>query len=251
MKNRKSNLMVVLLLILFVGLAWIANRHVNDLQHPDYTSFSNGNYGVSLLYDTLRHMQYPVGILYRPVGETVSVNNAVFIIQPTNPRLNTENIESILNWVRRGGRLIYLENRQPNVIDRALDNRYQTTFGSMRVYRLGMGEIMTGRADTIVNINLMEDPVYGKGIAYILTGWNPELIYFAEYYHGYREVTGAFRQLPLWLQLVVIQMIIATAALIWHYGKRFGVPIPFYEEIEREENEQILVLARLYKQAKK
>jgi len=251
MRNKRFNIIVILLLALFVGVVWIANRHVNDLQHPDYTSFSTRNYGISLLHDTLRHMQYPVGILYRPVGETVSINHAVFIIQPTNPRINTENTESILNWVRGGGRLIYLENRQPTVIDRALDNEYHTAFGSMRIYRLGMGEIVTGRADTVINANLMEDSAYGQGIAYILAGWNPEYIYFAEYYHGYREMTGAFRLLPLWLQLVVVQMIIGIVALVWHFGKRFGVPTPFYEEIEREENEQVFVLARLYKQAKK
>ena len=251
MKNRKSNFIVVLLLAMFIGVAWGANRHVNDLRHPDYTSFSNRNYGVSLLHDTLQHMQHPIGILYRPIGETVSVNNAVFIIQPTNPRPNSEITENILNWVRRGGRLIYLDNRQPTVIDRALGNEYHATFGSMRIYRLGMGEVMTGRADTVVNVNLMENPIYGNGIAYILTRWNPDRIYFAEYYHGYRGATGAFRQLPLWVQLVVIQMVIGTVALVWHLGKRFGVPIPLYEEIEREENEQVLVLARLYKYAKK
>ena len=251
MKNKRFNLIVILLLVLFTGVVWVANRHVINLQHPNYTSFSNGSHGVSLLYDTLRHMQYPVGALYRPVGETVSINNAVFIIQPTNPRLNAEITENILNWVHRGGRLIYLENRQPTAMDRALENEYYTTFGSMRMYRLGMGEILTGRADTITNVNLMKDPIYGKGIAYILTRWNPEHIYFAEYYHGYRETAGTFRLLPLWLQLITVQLIISAIALIWHFGKRFGSPIPFYEEIEREENEQVLVLARLYKQAKK
>jgi hypothetical protein len=34
--------------------------------------------------------------------------------------------------------------------------------------------------------------------------------------------------------------------LIWHVGKRFGKPVPAYEETEREENEQVRALARLY-----
>ena len=248
MKNNRLVLLVIVLFALFAGLSWGANRRIYGLRHPDFTMFSNGELGLSLLYDTLQHMRFPVGTLYQPVSRA-GLNDAVFIIQPSNPRVNSEIAEDILSWVRRGGRLIYLENRQPTAIDRALAGEIYTPFGSLRWYRLGMGEIVTGRANPLVNVNLMRDYTYGQGIMYILAGWNPDRIYFAEYYHGFRRPDGTFRQLPIALQLAVFQIVIAALALVWHLGKRFGDPVPLYEETEREENEDVLVLARLYKQA--
>jgi len=249
MKNK--NLGIILLLAMFLGLIWGANHHIQGSQYPDYTSFSSGRYGISLLHDTLQHMHYPVSLLYRPVQEAADVNDAVFIIQPTNPRPNEKMIEDILNWVQRGGRLIYLENRHPSTIAQMLGDEHYTTVGSLRLYQLGMGQVMTGRADVITNANLMENYFYGESIVYVLNHWNPERIFFAEYYHGFHRASSTFEQMPLWLRLVAIQIIIGTMVLVWHLGKRFGSPIPLYEEIEREENEQVLALARLYKQTKK
>ena len=245
-----SKLIIVLLVALFAGIAWGVNhQHVNSRQ-MDYTLFSRGENGVSLLYDTLRHMRLPMGILYRPVGDSVSVNDVVFIIQPSNPRPSAEMAEEVLLWVQRGGRLIYLENSHPNMIDRILRGEYYRPLGSLRWYQLGMGEIVTGRANSVINANLMKDPTYGEGIAYLLQEWNPGRIYFAEYYHGFHRVEGAFGQMPPWLQLLALQIIIGAAVLIWHLGKRFGFPSPSYEELEREENEQVFTLARLYKQGR-
>jgi len=241
-------LIVVLLLVLFASMSWGANQRIFSQRQPNFTMFSTGELGMSLLYDTLRHMHYPVDVLYQPIS-TAGLNDAVFIIQPTNPRVGTAAAEEILNWVRQGGRLIYLENRQPTIIDRVLTNEIYTPFGDLRWYRLGMGEVVTGQANSVVNINLMNNSIYGRSIAYVLYGWNPDRIYFAEYYHGFHRADSAFNQLPTWLRLTAFQIMIAAAVLIWHLGKRFGSPIPLYEEIEREENEQVMVLARLYKQA--
>jgi len=248
MKNGRLIFFVLALFALFSGLSWGLNRRMAGARQPDYTMFSTGEHGVSLLHDTLTHMRFPVGILYRPVSRA-GLNDAVFVIQPTNPRIGADGAEEILSWVRRGGRLIFLENRQPTVIDRALEHEIYMPFGSLRVYQHGMGEIVTGRADSVANVNLLGDTFYGQAFAYILAGWNPERIYFAEYYHGHRQEQSAFQQMPPWLRLAAFQIIIAAAAFVWHYGKRFGRPVPLYEETERGENEQVLTLARLYKQA--
>ena len=251
MKSSRLSLFVILLLALFAGITWGANRQIQGQSHPNWTSFSSSDYGVSLLYDTLRHMRYRVNILYQPIQENVSINDVVLIIQPTNPRPNDEMAMEILTWVRRGGRLIYLENSQPTIMDRVLLGEHFTSVGGLNWYRIGMGEVVTGRANVVANINLMEDPTYGENIVMVLSVWEPDRIYFAEYYHGFRRSDSAFNQMPMWLQFAAFQVIIAAAVLVWHLGKRFGSPIPLYEEIEREENEQILTLARLYKQADK
>ena len=249
MQSRK-NLMLFVFLILFAVIVYGANRQVYGLRHPDFTVFSNANYGVSLLYDTLLHLRQPVSILYRPLNSGADINKAVFIVEPTNPGVNMAMAEEILSWVRQGGRLVYLENTVPNIIDRALDGSYEISAlatGNMRLYRVGLGEILTGRADIISNIHLTEGSLYGEGILYVLNRWNPAQIYFAEYYHGYHAPDSFFRQLPISIQMAAFQLIIAAVIFSWHLGKRFGEPVPLYEEIEREENEQVLSLARLYK----
>lgn len=249
-KDGRLIILVLVLLVLFTGVTRFAGSQMHEQRHPNFTTFSNRTYGISLLYDTLQYMGYPVGVLYRPVNESLSTGGVVFIVQPTNPRPTPETADSILEWVQMGGRLVYLENRQPTVIDRALSGHDYAEFGSMRWYRHGMGEIITGRASALANTNLMANASYGAGIAYVLAGWNPDFIYFAEYYHGFHSAGGLFSQMPIWLQLVTVQIGIIAIILIWHLGKRFGKPVPLYEEIEREENEQIMVLARLYRQAK-
>ena len=247
---KSGKFMIVLLVALLAGIAWGTNQHsLHNQHHADFSSFSRNDRGVSLLYDTLRHLQLPMAILEQPVSSSVSVNDVVFIIQPTNPRPSMAMAEELFLWVQRGGRLVYLENNQPNMIERLLQGQYYSSFGSFRRYQLGMGEVVTGHANTITNTNLMEDPTYGEGLLYLLEGWNPGRIYFAEYYHGFRRVDSAFRRMPIWLQLVAVQVIIGALVLIWHLGKRFGRPVPLYEEIEREENEQVFTLARLYKEA--
>ena len=249
MKINKLSLLVLVLLALFTGISWGANQRVAGQRQPNFTSFSHGDSGVGLLYDTLRLMRYPVSILYQPVGNAVSVNDVVIMVQPSRPRLNDAMAEDILFWVQRGGRLIYLENSQTTIMDRALWGEYFTEFGSLRWYSHGMGEVLVGRANLIINANLMEDSTYGEGIALVLSEWNPERIYFAEYYHGFRREPSGFQMMPEWVQLAAYQVIIAIFAIMWHYGKRFGSPIPYYEEVERKENEQVMALARLYKRA--
>ena len=54
--NRKPRFVLILLLALFVGIAWGVNSRSAGGRQPDYTMFSRGEHGVSLLYDTLRHM---------------------------------------------------------------------------------------------------------------------------------------------------------------------------------------------------
>jgi len=251
MKNRDLNIVVLLLLALFLGVAWGLGRDHDGRRYPDYSSFSTNEYGVALLYDTLQHMGFVVRRLHTSVNINLSSNDVIFIIQPRNPAVSPVMAEEILDWVRMGGRLVFLSNNSSNALERALYPRYYRDFGSMRWYQYGSGEIIAGRADLLANINLMNDPIYGEGFSYILLDWSPDRIYFAEFYHGFGAGTGGFQQLPLYLQLIIIQVVLVAAAFAWHFGKRFGRPVPLYEEIERDENEEIKVLARLYRYADK
>jgi len=249
--KNKLNILLILLIPTFLIVSYFTVVRTATDMHPNYSSFSAQEQGTSLLFDTLRHMLYPVSVLYQPVHSNIDINAAILIIQPSNPRPNETELTEILNWVRLGGRLIFLESNRPNLIDEELQHLSHRLVSTMRWYNLGLGEIFTGEADFITNASLMDDSFYGEAIATILELWNPEQIYFAEYYHGYHGNESLFRQLPLWVRLATFQTIILAIVALLHLGKRFGNPIPMHELTDREENEQILVLARLYRRADK
>ncbi|MCL2016056.1 MAG: hypothetical protein FWG68_07420 [Defluviitaleaceae bacterium] len=251
MKNNKLTIFLILIIPIFFIVATLTIARMTSDTHANFSSFSARETGASLLFDTLNYMQYPVAVLYSPVTPAINTDYAILIIQPSNPRPNQDSVEDILNWVRIGGRLIFLESNRNNLIEQAMGSHSFASLGTLRLYSLGMGEIITGDANAILNGHLMANAIYGERLTTILSIWNAERVYFAEYYHGYRADDNLFRQLPLWLRLVAVQLLAAAAACVWHFGKRFGSPIPLYEEIEREENEQVLVLARLYRHADK
>jgi len=247
--NKTAIIIIVLALAaLLIGSTVVLNRFVAE-SHPDYSTVSVAEYGASLLYDTLHHMQYPVDTLFLPVNDSLSLNVAVLIIQPSRPRVCNCMTDDILDWVRGGGRLIFLDDRHPNVIDRALEYEIYSSFGSLRLYHLGKGEVITGRASIVANINLMNNSSYGEIISALLSVWDPDRIYFADYYHGFHIQEGFFQRMPVTVRMLAFQVIILSIILFWYLSKRFGTPIPYYEEVERDENEQVIVLARLYKKA--
>jgi hypothetical protein len=238
------------LLIVFVAFALVILLvwGVRETDAPDYTMFSTGKNGVSLLYDTLKHLGYPVAAGQNPVNENAYVNDVFIIIKPNNPRVDAEAAERMLAWVRKGGRLIYLDGEFPNALDRALEkiNIQPVLTGEMHFYILGMGEIFTGNADFILNTRILNETKHGQFIEFVLYEWNAPTVWFAEYYHGYRKPENFYSHLPDVVKLALFQLVIITCAVVWHLGKRFGKPQTYYEEIEREENEHVKALANLY-----
>jgi SAM-dependent methyltransferase len=232
-----------------LAAVYFGNRR-NEARHlPDYTLFSTGAQGVSVFYDTLKQLRFPVGALYRPVDTRMDVNHAVLIIQPYDPRLDEDAIQEMMRWVMRGGRLIYLDDGYPNYMMYRLRPYHTATHQGLHRYDVGAGIVVIGTAYRLTNENIMADSSYGATVAEILREWRADYVYFAEYYHGYHERNNAFRQLPVAVRMAAYQLIIAALALVWHYGKRFGRPVPLYEEIERDENEKVFTIAKLYENA--
>lgn len=243
MRPKHGWLLIIITVAAVVLLFWLGAGSENE---SEYTSFSSQPNGVSLLYDTLRQMQFPVAAGYTPVGAESAAKDVYLVIRPDDPSPSAMIIEDMLAWVRRGGRLIYLDNESPSLMDSALSTYASSEWGTLSHYSVGLGEVITGYAEDVVNQSLMNDSLYGSMLAYVLEAWEADHIWFAEYYHGYRVSDNFFARLPAPVKLVVYQMIILAAAYAWYKGKRFGKPVPYYEEIERGENEHIKALARLY-----
>ncbi|MCL2841498.1 MAG: DUF4350 domain-containing protein [Defluviitaleaceae bacterium] len=209
-----------------------------------YTVGNTADDGVSLLFDTLQHMNYPVSIERNPLDTRASTNDVFLIIQPAIPLTNAM-LTEMLEWVERGGRLIFLQNWPVTDIEHLIDTPWQS-IGGFRLYQLGYGEVLTGGSFSLTNQPLMNNPESGRLIHATLYRWNADRIIFAEYYHGFYLEPNFIGSLPLIIRLLLLQILFASIMLVWHLGKRFGKPMPYYEAVEREENEYVRALARLY-----
>ena len=239
---KKSMSWIIPLIIILAAATFLLVMGGND--GPPYVSNSRGDLGASVLYDTLNALGFNVGRSQRPLTTRTSLDDAYIIIRPRSPRVNEEMAEVMLEWVYMGGRLIFL-NSYPLMMDRLIDGPGENVHG-FTLYRHGQGEVLTGSASSVLNINLAERSQSGHGVFLTLYGWDPQRVRFADYYHGLHAGTTLVGRLPLVVQLFLLQSVIFAIILIWYLGKRFGAVVPYYEIIEREENEYLRSLARLY-----
>ena len=250
--KKKSFAWILPAIIVVIALAISVLFNTGD--DTPFTSSGTGERGASLLFDTLAHMGYGVRAGYRPLTTSISSEDVFVIIQPRMPRICHCMAEEMLLWVENGGRLVFLCDDHPRTAVNLAENTSGRNVGDFRLYRHGYGEIITGNATPITNIRLMENAAPGEAIQTTLSRWNSEReirsIFFAEYYHGFHSPETFIGRMPVLMRLMFTQMIFFAIVAIWHLGKRFGNPVPFYEEIEREENEHVRALARLYMNAK-
>lgn len=245
--------------LLFPAIVVLAALGVSYfLDTGDGTPFSvrsTGERGASLIFDTLRNMGYPVRRSYRPLTADSDTENVYVVIQPHSPHVNTSLANEMLEWVYDGGRLVFLCRTHPrSAIDREF-NASGTPVGPFTLYTHGAGAVLTGSSAHVENGVLMENHTNGQRIQRVLADWNAErefaAIFFAEYYHGFHTPQNLVGRMPLVLRLILLQMVFLSIVGIWFFGKRFGNPVPYYEEIEREENEYVRALARLYSQIRR
>ena len=244
--KKKNNVFLIILVITALFTMFIFGA--NDDGHPDYTVFSRESGGAGLLYDTLNKMGYNVNIWYAPINANTGIHDAYVLIMPNIGSQNE--IDDIIAWVKRGGQMIYLRGTFPDYLELALSEHYYENMGGFSYYHVGLGNIITGNANWVVNTRLMEDPSYGSMLAGALNSWAPNQIRFAEYYHGYGGAENTFSTLPGYIKLAAYQMVFITILVVWHFGKRFGKPIPYYEETERMGDEYVKALSRLYLKSK-
>ncbi|MCL2215731.1 MAG: hypothetical protein FWB91_01795 [Defluviitaleaceae bacterium] len=252
--RKRSRIPLMLIVFAAAALIFFLGRGYGG---PAYVVSTTDEYGVSLLFDTLRHMDYQVSVGNRPVDRQTDIWAVSVIIQPSII-VNDAMAKEMLYWVSRGGRLIFLQNRIATVIDSAIITgdlavyvRLLGNFDGFTLYQVGNGEVLTGRALPLSNQRLMNDPAPGGIIHSVLERWNADRITFAEYYHGFQLTENFIGSLPLIVRLILLQMLIVAVMMVWFLGKRFGNPIPYYEETEREENEYVRALARLYMKIKR
>jgi len=248
----------IYIVIVFVAV-FIITRFINAGNNRWYTVTSTGDMGASVFYDTLRHMGYPARIGRQPLTADSNLQNVYILIHPHTPHVSREMAEEMVEWVRRGGRLVFLHTSHSSILN-IVGTEGETIFyhrpqGRARGYQwtlhqVGHGEIIIGSSRPLLNAALVEHPYAGIVLESHIRRWQGEEIMFAEYYLGFTAQQTFIGELPFIVQLVLAQLVLAFIILVWHLGKRFGNPVPYYEEEEREENEHVRALARLYMKTK-
>ena len=238
---KKSKSWIIPVIIVVAASVFLLVMGQND--GPPYVSNSRGDRGASVLFDTLRQLGFDVGRSQVPLTTRTSLGDAYIILRPRSPFVNEEMARVMLEWVYLGGRLIFLDSYP--IFDRLLDGFGEDVLG-YTLYRHGQGEVLTGRASSVVNISLAENSQSGHGVFVTLSRWDADRVRFADYYHGFHAGTTMVGNLPFVVRLFLVQSVIFAIALILYLGKRFGAVVPYHEIIEREENEYLRSLARLY-----
>ena len=213
----------------FVALL-IWGYYENSLRMPEYTVFNNNKDGTSLFQDALREYGIPVKTGFREIRPGEPLGDVHIVIAPD---YRYEDWGAILDWVELGGRLIYA-NR--NYYDEFRED--------------GFGEMFFTDANLLTNGALMDDRRAGEAAAEALKHWKYENVYINEYYHGYSENGGMWRDLPAAYKLAAVQAGLFAVFAALFLGKRLARPVPLYEETERGEGEHLAALANLFARAR-
>lgn len=229
--SNKNNilLVVVILICIFVGTG-IANKQEGVWSR--YSINSTSPTGYSILYETFQRLGMKVSSTSVPI-EQLDADTCQIIA--SSYRFDEE---EHLDWIEQGGVLFNIHAGDDDSIE-----LYNYEWEKGKIIEVYGGDLLTNAA-------LAEDTEYGyefyKTIAQYAEG---KKIVFNEYYMQDEYKPSWWDVIPIPIKLMVIQLGLCLILYIWYAGKRFGKPMDLVEEVEREENEYLLAVARLYKKA--
>lgn len=239
----KDILIFVILITLFLGLAFYISN-LNGSKEPKYSIKNRSKQGYSIFFEALKELDYPVERTIEPVYEQAI--NSVQLVPPGEGF--DPNDKRIKEWVGKGGILVYLSDGNLGYVNYGKISKLNN--GPM-VYNYQKGMIIKADGASIANKALIKD----KDDAYeLLTLFNDkpyEKIYFNE-----THLVAQAQQKSLWdymtteYKFITYQILLVVFAYFVMKGRRFGKPLPLYEEVEREGNEYLYSASALYRHAK-
>ncbi len=251
-KNRvKEIIIAVVAITLFVTASFRFSSDVGSTE-PLYSVLNTRETGVSVLYETLKKMGFPVEIDYQKITKLTPLSDIQVVVTPDSAYCSDKELEEMLNWVFDGGLLIFAYGKSSGYFDAMLEKRrvkpYETA--AFSYYQLGFGEIYTLDANLITNKTLAADTSGGLVFVDILGEYYYYSLNFNEFYHGLGQAGSFTADLPAGVKILVVQVVMVAFLIVFYYGRRFGKPVPYYEETDRDENEFVLTVANVYERAK-
>lgn len=249
-KVSKDLILFIILIPLFLwGAFYISSRMEDRL--PAYSVVNKAGTGYSVYFEALKELGYPVERTIKPIAayDSGSIQLAV-----QNGSFNV-NDEEIKKWVENGGVLVYLEpevgmfNIEYGTLDksgRALENE-----GTLKRYKYYKGTVISADIDGLTNRVLLKNTAGAYDLLEEIGRYPYKKLIFNES-HLFAPIyeKSLWDFIPMEIKYLLYQLIIILAAVFYFGGKRFGRPIPLYEEVERTENEYLYSAASLYRQAR-
>lgn len=239
--NRELIVFILLIPVLLIGSFFISLREKNKPQNCSVIDQSAT--GCSVFFEALKELKLPVERTLNPV-DSYDINSIQLVVQNDNFDINDEKIKG---WVGKGGILVYLTKNDFYSIKYI---KTHETKGSMSIYKYNSGYIITTDVSNITNKTLTEKTDSSYELVKEINAHSYKTICFNELYLLMPSSNNSlWDSMPVSIKFVIYQIIIIAIAFFYFKGKRFGKPLPLYEEVERTENEYLYSVAGIYKQA--
>ena len=244
MKKRVSRDLIIFIILIPVFL-WItfqiSSRISNQL--PNYSIINKSKMGLSVFYETLNELDYPVE---RSLKTITSENERTVQIAVIGGDFDINDMK-VRNWIGSGGILVFLTNEKYPNIGYGVAPEIK---GNISLYKYPKGMLIVDNVDNLTNKALTKDTQYAYELLEVIHGYSNKKIYFNEA-HLYSDPSSIslWDVVPTEFKYIIYQLLIVLAAYIYYRGKRFGRPLPLYEEVERTENEYLYSAASLYRAA--
>jgi hypothetical protein len=247
MMGRKSNkeIFVFIILIPLFMFAILTISKYTDGSGNDLTITGKGSQGYSIIYEALGKMGF----------NTVNENKELKAGSEASLQVVTESMnisredEGLKEWVMSGGSLLLLTTLDSYDLSYGTDK--EVIGPQLYVYRYGKGTVILASAYKLTNKAMAQDRGSAYEIVKTLQKTGYSRIVFNEFYiYGESEIRSLWADIPYELKFVLYQFLIVLILIIYYKGKRFGRIVPYYEEVERTENEYVYSAAALYKKAK-
>lgn len=247
-KNKRN---LILILIFFPVFLWISLNFTNDSYKysKPYSVGNKGKEGVSVIFEALKDMGYTTNLIFTevPIIEKYTLQ---IVIETEDYELDIYE-DNIKKWLEDGGNLIYLRPEWESLnssYGEVIDKYKLSEEEKAKAYSVGKGLLILGAPDIISNKTLTENTDGAYWAIGQFDNRNIKNISFNEYYHfSQYHKPSLWKDTPKEIKLIIFQIILFIVVVIYYYGKRFGNIVPFYEEVERVENEYIYSAASLYK----
>jgi len=241
-------------LILLAIFLWMSMKYSANSQKTQklYSIFNKGENGISVFYETLKELEYPVKLV---TSEISKQNKSVQIVaMPNSSSVFNINDMETKKWIEKGGSLIYLTDKLDEInveYGNKLDTYGVNEKEMSIVYEHGKGCLIVGDTNLISNRVLTENTEGAYWLLNQIDKLEYESVGFNEYYKYIDvEKPSLWKDTPSEIRIIIFQIILFVLTIIYYNGKRFGKPVPLYEEVERTENEFIYAVAALYKMGK-
>ncbi len=210
---------------------------------PAYSVLNMGPDGFSVYRDTLKELGRDVKRIVAPVEEQPPANIQVV----TSTWWDTGITPEMEAWVKKGGTLVVATANPQESIEGGV---HVASENSIEAWRLGAGEILMLQPEGLTNKGMVKDTESSWNLTVRLTATNNRPICFNETaLFPEQGSPSLWRMTPLWLKLIIFQILLVVGAWFWMKGRRLGKALPFSEETERTELEYLNSAAMFYQAA--